>query len=735
MVALGHAPADARGPRRPTRARLAAFAVVFVGALGLAPTAVRPAAAWSLGNTSAYTPVGPARLADTRAGTGYSVVDAHTVHVVVGGRAGVPTSAVAAVLTVTVSDTRGGGFVTVWPSGGRRPTVSTVNADQAAQTIANGATVQLGDDGAIDVYASMAGALVIDVVGAYVPAAHSSAGRFVPVEPTRLTDTRVWRGPLGAAERLTVPLGLNVPDDATAAVVNLTVDQSAGAGYWTAFGTGSAAPLASALNTDAAGQTRASLTIVPLAGRAAIDLLSQTGGHVVVDLVGWFTGASAFDGTPGLFVPLAPRRVIDTRSDASPLAPGGTVRARMPGCVLAVSGNLTTTDALAGGYLAAHPATAAASGISSLNFGIGQTVANQVITSADGGLVVEVAGAPTQVVLDVTGYFVDGPNPQATTDPAADASGRFAPSVAEVTDASVPPDVIVPTSRDTLAARTNPINGRRGGVHPVGPGFGCTVDLDAPRDCLVSTLDALGLNVVSGTGIDRERRLHQAIAVVQRDAGLPVTGMADRALFEHLGIWPSATALGADEVRVIGTSQQGRPLVALRYGSGPNVALVVGVTHGDEEAGLRVVLRAVHQPWPANATVWVVPAINPDGLALDTRFLANAADPTRAAPSQQEQKALLVFARTVRPKLAVYYHQNYGWIGGSGASMAPAQAYQSVVHLGVVNRSGDCANGFLWCPIDTELGSSSILIELPDVVTPAMVRDHARALAAVIAAT
>ena len=732
VVGLGRSLVYAREPRGSGCGRFAGVAVVFVVALGLVPVAGRPAGAWSLGSTAAYVAVGPARLADTRVGVGYTVVDDHTVHVVVAGRAGVPDAAVAAGLSVTVTDTRAGGFVTVWPSGRDRPSVSTVNADHAGQTIANGATVQLGGGG-IDVYASMAGALVIDVVGAYVSVTHASAGRFVPVAPSRLTDTRMWRGSLGAGERLTVALGADVPADASAVVVNLTVDQSAGPGYWTAFGASATPPLASALNTDAAAQTRASLTIVPLAGRAAIELLTQTGGHVVVDLVGWFTGASAPDATTGLFVPLAPRRVIDTRSDTAPLAPGGTVRARVPGCVLAVAGNLTSTDALAGGYLAAHPATATTTVVSSLNFGPGQTVANQVITAAAGGLVVDVAGAPTQVILDITGYYVDGPNPQAITDPTADASGRFAPSVAEVTDTSVPTDVIVRTSSATLDARTNPINGRRGGTHPVPPGLGCTIELAAPRDCLVSTLDALGLNVASGTGIDRERRLHQAIAVIQRDSALPVTGMADRALYEYLGIWPGTTALGANEVRVIGTSQQGRPLVALRFGSGPNVTLIVGVTHGDEEAGLRVILRAVHQPWPANTTVWVVPAINPDGLALDTRFLANGTDPNRAAPSQPEQKAFLAFARSVRPRLGVYYHQNYGWIGGSGASMTPAQTYQSIVHLDTIKHSGSCANGFLWCPLDTELGSSSILIELPDITTPAMVHDHAHALAAVAA--
>jgi hypothetical protein len=222
--------------------------------------------------------------------------------------------------------------------------------------------------------------------------------------------------------------------------------------------------------------------------------------------------------------------------------------------------------------------------------------------------------------------------------------------------------------------------------------------------------------------------------VIQLDAGLPVTGLADRALYEYLGIWPGSAALGADEVRVIGTSQQGRPIVALRYGDGPRVAMVVGTTHGDEEAGLRVVRRAARAGWPAGTTVWVVPTVNPDGLALDTRFLANRADPNRQAPSQREQAALAAFARTVRPVTSVYYHQNYGWIGGSGASMAAATAYHAAAPLGPLNRSGDCAVGFLWCPIDAELGSSSVLVELPDIVTPAAVHEHARALAAAIAA-
>jgi hypothetical protein len=184
-------------------------------------------------------------------------------------------------------------------------------------------------------------------------------------------------------------------------------------------------------------------------------------------------------------------------------------------------------------------------------------------------------------------------------------------------------------------------------------------------------------------------------------------------------------------MRQIGTSAKGRPIMAMRYGDGPRTVLVVGQTHGDEEGGLRVLLRVRSLPRPEAITLWVIPTMNPDGLALDTRFLANGTDPNRGASSQLEQQAVYNFALATRPSLTVWYHQNYGWIGGSGASMTPARQYQALTGLGTLKRSGDCAKGFMWCPIDDALGSSSILVELPDVLTPADVQIHSLALLAV----
>ncbi len=331
---------------------------------------------------------------------------------------------------------------------------------------------------------------------------------------------------------------------------------------------------------------------------------------------------------------------------------------------------------------------------------------------------------PLATVATTTIPTIAAPIPAPTTAP-----DRAA--LAGISMTAVPPDVIVPTSDASLDKATNPINGGRGGRHPLPTGLDCGAG--APERCVTGVLDSLGFDVTGASG-DRERRVRRATAVVQLDAGFPMTGQPDDALLAYMG--PAAeTTIGtpAQEVRRIGTSAQGRPITAVRYGDGPRTILVVGQTHGDEEGGLRVLLRARSLTLPDGVTLWVIPTMNPDGLVLDTRFLADGADPNRRAPSEPEQQAVVDFALAIRPTLSVWYHQNYGWVGGSGASMAPAARYQKRTGLGTLERSGDCAVGFMWCPIDDALGSSSILVELPDVLTPADVQAHALALLAVAA--
>ena len=217
----------------------------------------------------------------------------------------------------------------------------------------------------------------------------------------------------------------------------------------------------------------------------------------------------------------------------------------------------------------------------------------------------------------------------------------------------------------------------------------------------------------------------------------------------------ASTAAAAPESEpplVVGHSVRGRPIVAYELGDPTAPAtLVVGVIHGSEPAGLRVIAQLRHMPLPPNVHLWLVPTANPDGLAAGKRQNAHGVDLNRNWPvgwrhngvpwdgyysgprpmSEPENRAMRAFILQIKPALTIWYHQNYGWVGGSGASMTPARQYQALTGLGTLKRSGDCAKGFMWCPIDDALGSSSILVELPDVLTPADVQIHSLALLAV----
>jgi predicted deacylase len=81
----------------------------------------------------------------------------------------------------------------------------------------------------------------------------------------------------------------------------------------------------------------------------------------------------------------------------------------------------------------------------------------------------------------------------------------------------------------------------------------------------------------------------------------------------------------------VGHSVQHRPIEVVHIaGSGPRV-LVVGAIHGDEPAGIAVV-RALERTHP-RAELWLVPVLNPDGLAAGTRGNAHGVDLNRNFPS------------------------------------------------------------------------------------------------------
>lgn len=300
-----------------------------------------------VGCAARFATLAPTRLFDSREGEpgpgpkGKLAADA-TVTLTVAGTGAVPAEATAVVLNATITEPDAAGYVTAYPTGQPRPLASAVNVIAPGQTRAALVTVPLGDGGAVTLYTKSAAHLVVDLAGYYVAVdpAGAADGRFVALTPQRLYDSRPGepgpgpKGRVAAREVVDVPvLGrAGVPSSGVAAVVvNVTGTDANGPGYVTAFPSGGGIPLASTLNLAAAGSTAANLAIVPLGTGGQISVYASHGAHVVADVVGYITDASAPIAATGLFVPVAPARVFDTRRDGVPVPADGTISAQIAG--------------------------------------------------------------------------------------------------------------------------------------------------------------------------------------------------------------------------------------------------------------------------------------------------------------------------------------------------------------------------------------------------------------------
>jgi len=156
-------------------------------------------------------------------------------------------------------------------------------------------------------------------------------------------------------------------------------------------------------------------------------------------------------------------------------------------------------------------------------------------------------------------------------------------------------------------------------------------------------------------------------------------------------------AAGQPQSRVVvGHSVKGRAIVAYERGdpSAP-VTLVVGVIHGAEPAGLAVIRRLRTMPLPAGVHLWLVPTVNPDGLAAGTRQNAHGVDLNRNWPvdwkhngvpwdgyysgprpmSEPENRAMRAFILRVKPELTIWYHQPLDVVYGSDPHVTVLKQY------------------------------------------------------------
>jgi hypothetical protein len=191
------------------------------------------------------------------------------------------------------------------------------------------------------------------------------------------------------------------------------------------------------------GQTVPNLVTVALPASGEVSLYNTYGStDVVVDVEGYYAAPS---GTAGLFNPLTPYRICDTRAGnpsglsgtdnqclGETVGAGGTLTIQVTGTnpsgtssggvpasgVSAVVLNVTVTNPSASSWMTVWPAGASQPVASNLNFVPGETVANRVMVpvSSSGQVSLYNTYGSTDVVVDVNGWFTNGSSNTQTGD-------------------------------------------------------------------------------------------------------------------------------------------------------------------------------------------------------------------------------------------------------------------------------------------------------------------------------
>jgi hypothetical protein len=373
-----------------------------------------------------YHPLTPARILDTRNGTGgFSSPlgpQAQLTLQVTGADAGlIPSSGVAAVvMNVTVTDTTAASYLTVSPSQLPRPTASNLNWTPGT-TVPNLVEVPVGPDGRVSFFNAAGSVDVIADIEGYVGTANETPGAdglFSPVTPTRVLDTRSGVGGVahpvgpGAINVIAVPVAQTGQE---AVVLNVTVTNPTKDSYLTVWPDGTQQPVVSNLNFKA-GQTVANRVAVKVGSAGRVVIFNAAGTvNVVADLNGSFTDTTGGSGSQ--FQGIQPTRLLDTRDGTGgihgSLGAGGSLSLQVTGSndipitAVAIVANLTVTGTTGSSYLTAWPDLATRPTASDLNWVSGQTVPNLVVVAlgANGKLDIFNAAGSTDVILDVVGYY------------------------------------------------------------------------------------------------------------------------------------------------------------------------------------------------------------------------------------------------------------------------------------------------------------------------------------------
>lgn len=213
-----------------------------------------------------------------------------------------------------------------------------------------------------------------------------------------------------------------------------------------------------------------------------------------------------------------------------------------------------------------------------------------------------------------------------------------------------------------------------------------------------------------------------------------------------------ALEAGSPAFEPIGRSTEGRPLLARRFGAPTPPVLVFGGIHGDEPSSVEVLLDLIPRLAGGAVPVWLLPAVNPDGLARGAKNSARGVDLNRNFParswtaahaegyfpgtaplSEPEADALAALVRREPPRAVVAVHAPFACVNFDGpaadwaAAVAAASRWPARAHIGYPTP------GSLGSWLGVDRGWPVLTLELPPGPAAAFRAQAAAALDAALA--
>jgi protein MpaA len=191
----------------------------------------------------------------------------------------------------------------------------------------------------------------------------------------------------------------------------------------------------------------------------------------------------------------------------------------------------------------------------------------------------------------------------------------------------------------------------------------------------------------------------------------------------------AAALIAAAHALLLGRSADGRPITAYRVGDPHGIpVLVVGVIHGNETAGLAIA-QALERTSPRDLDLWIVPDLNPDGVADGTRSNAHGVDLNRNfsvrwkplggvyesgphAFSERESRIARNLILRIHPKVTIWFHQHLDLVWASGGDRRIEKVFARVSGLPYHPMPQLAGSATTW-QNNTLKGTTAFVAELP----------------------